>query len=47
MPVLAWLCNSNKSRGIYLRAVFITMIVAYIAATNQGQLLFTVQRLTK
>ena len=38
--------NSNKSRGIYLRVVFITIILVCYVATNQGQLLFTVQRLT-
>ena len=40
-------CKSNKSRGVYLRAAFITMAVACIAATNQGQLVFTVQHSTK
>ena len=34
-------CNSNKA------AAFITMIVVCGVATNQGRLLFTVQRLTK
>ena len=33
-------CNSNKSHGIYLKAAFITVIVACIAATNQGLQLF-------
>ena len=39
--------NSNNGHGIYLSAAFITMIVACIAAINQGRLLFTVRRLTK
>ena len=38
---------SNKSHSIYSRATFITIIVACIAITNQGWLLFAAWRLTK
>ena len=37
--------NSNNGRSIYLKVVFITMIVACIVATNHGQLLFMVRSL--
>ena len=40
-------CNSNKNRSVYSRVAFITVVVACIAATNQGRLLFMVLRLTK
>ena len=36
-----------NDHSVYLRVVFITMIVACILATNQGRLLFTVGHLTK
>ena len=38
---------NKNGRGVYLRVAFITMIVACIAATNQGLLLFMVWHLTK